>query len=200
VRKQSGFRVEYGPVRARDLPEYLKNGGATPAMRRVRFTLADRLAVSTIEVVHALVPMLVAAVLAFLIGGGLAAGAMVVAILGGVLLFPAFLPWLPTRRFSSKGFFLGILLAIPFAIAPHLRQPSAAWWFRSGSTLAYLLVFPPLTAFLALLFTGSTTFTSRTGVRREIFACVPPLAWSFGAGLLLAIILVAVRLLGGGLP
>jgi hypothetical protein len=46
---------------------------------------------------------------------------------------------------------------------------------------------PPLTAYLALNFTGSTTFTSRTGVRREIFRYVPIMAWLAGTGVVLAI-------------
>ena len=39
VKKQSGFKAEYGPVRAADLPEYLKSHEATPEMRRMHFTL-----------------------------------------------------------------------------------------------------------------------------------------------------------------
>jgi hypothetical protein len=43
VKKQSGFRVVYGPVRAADIPEFIAQGmRATPEMRRVRFPLADR--------------------------------------------------------------------------------------------------------------------------------------------------------------
>ncbi len=33
VKKATGFRVEYGPIRADDLPEYLKTHKATPEMR-----------------------------------------------------------------------------------------------------------------------------------------------------------------------
>jgi len=45
VKKLVHFKVEYGPVRAADLPAYLHNGQqATPKMRRVRFGLSDRLA------------------------------------------------------------------------------------------------------------------------------------------------------------
>ena len=33
VKKATGFRVEYGPIRADDLPEYLKTRKATPEMR-----------------------------------------------------------------------------------------------------------------------------------------------------------------------
>ena len=43
VKKRSGFWVEYGPVRAADLPEYLKTHTASPEMRKVAFPLRDRL-------------------------------------------------------------------------------------------------------------------------------------------------------------
>jgi hypothetical protein len=52
---------------------------------------------------------------------------------------------------------------------------------------------PAVTAFLALNFTGSSTFTSRSGVKREMFAFIPGMAWTFGTGILLAIVLVFVR-------
>jgi hypothetical protein len=41
----------------------------------------------------------------------------------------------------------------------------------------------PWVAFLALNFTGSTTFTSRTGVRREIFRYIPMMAATFILGI-----------------
>jgi hypothetical protein len=189
VKKRSGFQVEYGPVRAADLPEYLKTGQATPEMRRVRFTLRDRLVLIPVELVHVFVPMVVAAMVVFVVKGLLAAVALVAAILAGVVLFPILLPWLPTRDFSSKGFILGGMVALPFALASLLRHPDAAWWQRVGGALTFLLPLPPVTAFLALNFTGSTTFTSRSGVRREIFTYVPIMAWMFGIGVILTIVL-----------
>ena len=42
VKKLTGFWVEYGPVRAADLPEYLKTHEAAPEMRQVEFPLRDR--------------------------------------------------------------------------------------------------------------------------------------------------------------
>jgi hypothetical protein len=109
-----------------------------------------------------------------------------------VVLFPILLPWLPTRDFSSKGFILGGAVALPFALAVFLRNPDAAWWLRAGGALTLLLPLPPVTAYLALNFTGSTTFTSRSGVRREIFTYVPIMAWVFGIGIVLTIVLVLV--------
>jgi hypothetical protein len=194
VKKRSGFKVEYGPVRAADLPEYLKTRKATPEMRQVRFGLRDRLILIPVELVHILLPMVIAAVVLFFLNGFLASMGAVVAILAGVVLFPILLPWLPTRDFSSKGFILGGLVALPFALAIFLGSPDATWWRQVGGALTYLLALPPVTAFLALNFTGSTTFTSRSGVRQEIFTYVPIMAWMFGIGIVLNIVLILVKM------
>jgi len=196
VKRRSGFTVEYGPVRAADLPEYLRTGRATPEMRRVGFGLRDRLALVPVELVHTLLPMAIAAFLLYWLGGWLASLAVVAAALAGVVLFPILLPWLPAHDFSSKGFVLGILVAVPFALAAFWGRPDLLWWARAGSALVYLLVMPSITAFLALNFTGSTTFTSRTGVRREIFAYAPIMALTLGAGVVAALVLVVLNLIG----
>jgi hypothetical protein len=185
VKKRSHFKVEYGPVRAEDLPEYLKTHEATAEMRRVRFTLKDRLQLIPVEFVAVLIPLLILV----LIGSK---GA-IAAILAGTALFPILLPWLPTHNFSTKGFFLGGVVALPFAIAALLRQPESALWLRSAWALVYALLIPSITAYLTLNFTGSTTFTSRSGVRREIFAYIPAMAWMFGIGLLLNIALIFIH-------
>jgi len=193
VRRQAGFKVEYGPVRAADLPRYLDTGQATPEMRRVRFDLADRLVLIPVELVNSFWPTLLAAAALFLAVGWLAAGAALAAVLAGTALFPILLPWLPTRQFSSKGYILGGIVALPFALTALAYQPDAAWWLRLGWALAYLLSMPPVTAYLALNFTGSTTFTSKSGVRREMMRYIPIMAWTFGAGLVLTLALALVQ-------
>ena len=190
VKKCSGFKVEYGPVRAVDLPEYLKTRQATPEMRQVRFALRDRAILIPVELVHIVLPLLVVvAVVAILRDWGAVDFDLAAAILAGVVLFPLLLPWLPARDFSSKGFILGGLVALPFALATFLENPDAAWWQQVGGALTSLLVVPPATAFIALNFTGSTTFTSRSGVRCEISTYIPIMAWMFGIGIVLAIVL-----------
>jgi hypothetical protein len=197
VRKRSRFKVEYGPVRAADLPQYLKTRQATPELRRVRFTLRDRLLLIPVELAHVLLPMLIAAVVLFFIGGPQPAAGVVAAALAGVVLFPILLPWLPTPNFSTKGFILGGLVALPFAGATFLNSPAIASWPQAGSALVYLLAMPAGTAYLALNFTGSTTFTSKSGVRREIFTYIPMMAWMLGAAVVLTIALTLFRVLGG---
>ncbi len=197
VKGRCGFRVKYGPVRAADLPEYLKTYKATPDMRRVYFGLLDRMVLIPVDVVYNLRYMVIGALLMFLLGGLLASAAAVAAILAGAALFPILLPWLPTRNFSSKGLVLGGAIALPFALAALLGDPDAAWGLRMGQALGYLLFMPPVTAYLALNFTGASTFTSKSGVQREMNTFIPVMAWSFGTGLALTLVLFLMRVLGG---
>jgi hypothetical protein len=197
VKKRSGFSIEFGPVRVRDLPEYLKTHKATPEMRRVQFTLRDRLVLIPVELVSVLLPMLIVAVILFFIGGSMASAGVVAAILAGVILFPVLLPWIPTANFSTKGLILGGLISLPFFIAKLLGDPEVVLWQRAGWAFAYLLSLPPVTAYLTLNFTGATTFTSRSGVKREIFTYIPVMAWMFGGGFLLSITFTIINALRG---
>jgi hypothetical protein len=195
VKEQSGFTVEYGPIRAHDLPAYLSSGKVTDEMRQVKFNLKDRLILIPVEVVSILLPLIIAAVLFYVIGGILFSIGVITAILAGVILFPLLLPWLPTPNFSTKGFILGGMLSLPFIIFKLIDFSDVSLWRDAGWALAYLAIFPPVTSFLALNFTGATTFTSRSGVRREIFRYFPVMAWTFGIGLLLSITLTLIRVL-----
>ena len=53
-----------------------------------------------------------------------------------------------------------------------------------------------VTAYLALNFTGATPFTSRTGVRTEIFRYVPVITALFATGCILVAALGILDLLG----
>lgn len=190
VAKQSGFSVEWGPVRAHDLPNYLANGHqATSEMRRVRFTLRDRLAVVPVEIVSAwqiLLGIAVFLVLLATIGRehallraaheGLAfAGALI----AGTVLTPALLPWLPFRAFTLKGLILGFAWTLLYF-----------WMFPAPAleTTAGFLLLPAFSAFLAMNFTGSTTFTSPTGALREVRIGTPIIAVVALAGIVLKLI------------
>jgi hypothetical protein len=196
VLRNSGFMVEYGPVRACDLPEYLKTHTATPAMRRVEFPFSDRIVLVPVEFVHAALPMILAAAILWLLAGPVAAFAIVAAVIAGTVLFPALLPVIPTKDFSTKGFILGFLVALPFAYASAVAPGVPAWAAAAGAAAA-LAIMPAVTAYLALNFTGSTPFTSRTGVKKEIFRYVPVMAGMTVLGSLAALVLAIGRFLGG---
>jgi hypothetical protein len=195
VARSSGFSVEYGPVRARDLPAYLATHTATPEMRTVRFPLADRLVLCPMELVHFGLYGIVTAVVLFFLAGPVAALAAIAAVLAGTVLFPALLPVLPSHDFSLKGFVLGALVAIPFAAA-FVQAPGLSGIAQVIAVLVPFLIIPAVVAYLALNFTGSTTFTSRTGVKKEIFRYVPAMVLMAGAGTILGIALGILRLTG----
>jgi hypothetical protein len=195
VARRSGFSVEYAPVRARDLSPYLAAHTATREMRTVKFTLAERLVLAPMELVHAALPTIAAAIILFSLAGPFAALAAVAAVLAGTVLFPALLPILPTHDFSTKGFILGAVIAIPFSIIFALI-PEMSGFAEIVAVLVPLLVIPAVTAYLALNFTGSTTFTSRTGVKKEIFRYVPAMVMMAGAGTVLWVALGILRFMG----
>lgn len=195
VMRRSGFSVEYGPVRARDLPDYLKTHRATPAMRRVEFPLKDRLVLIPVEFVHIALPMIVVAAPLWFLAGPVAALAAVAGIIAGTVLFPALLPYIPTQDLSTKGLILGLIIAIPFARA-FATNPALPGWANVAGALTALLIIPAVVAYFALNFTGCTTYTSRTGVKKEIFRYVPVMALMAGTGVIIGIILGASRFMG----
>jgi hypothetical protein len=116
-------------------------------------------------------------------------------VLAGTVLFPALLPFIPTKDFSMKGFILGAIVAIPFAVM-FVRAPGLSGIAQVIAVLVPFLIIPAVVAYLALNFTGSTTFTSRTGVKKEIFRYVPAMVLMAGAGTVLGIALGILRLMG----
>jgi hypothetical protein len=195
VMRRSKFLVEYGPVRAIDLPEYLRTHKATPAMRRVEFPLKERLVLTPVEFVHTALPMVIIAALLWYLAGPVAALAAVTAVLAGTVLFPALLPHIPTHDFSTKGLILGFIVAVPFA-AQFGSDPALPGWANAAGSLTALLIIPAVVAYFALNFTGCTTFTSRTGVKKEIFRYVPAIALMAITGVIIGIALGISRLFG----
>lgn len=195
VHRRSGFRVEYGPVRAVDLPAYLKAGKATPEMRTVHFPVQDRIILAPVELVHVIVPTIIISSILWFLAGPVASLAAITAVLTGTVLFPALLPFLPTQDFSTKGLILGSIIALPFSYGYAISLPLPLW-ATVGSSLVPLLLIPAVVAYLGLNFTGSTTFTSRTGVKKEIFRYVPVMAVMAALGILIGIVLGICRLMG----
>ena len=186
VKQRSGFRVVYGPIRAGDLPSFLASGmKATALMRRVQFGLIDRLAVVPIELVmSARLALMIAACFLFLAGLGTdgyswarvgsrgvpAAALFLLACGGSTILTPALLPWLPGRMFTVKGTWVGLALLLGVLCYD---------WYNPGTIdnrlgiAAWCLLIPTVAGFMAMNFTGASTYTSLSGVRREMRLVVP---------------------------
>jgi len=194
LKEWCGWNAEYGPVRAEDLPEYLKTHRASPEMRKARFGLWDRMQLIPVELVNAFLAMAAASIALYFILGLTAALAALACVLAGVVLFPLLLPYIPVKDFSAKGLILGLLVALPFAYISFTGSGSTT--LNAIGSAGYLLAMPPVTAYLALNFTGCSTFTSRTGVRKEIFTYILPMAAMFGLGALIFIGLLVARLMG----
>jgi hypothetical protein len=188
VAKQTGFKIEYGPVRAKNIPEYLRTHTATPKMRRVTFSLLDRLILIPVEITHLILPTILLMALLYFLSGTLPALALLAIVVANLIIFPVLLPWIPTPNFSTKGFLLGSIIAVPFFLLVFFENPLAEWWKRIGWALPYLLILPSLVAFIGLTTTGCTTYASTSGVKREVFAYFPGMFWMFCIGAILSIV------------
>ncbi|MFA6411223.1 MAG: mercury methylation corrinoid protein HgcA [Syntrophales bacterium] len=193
VRKQSGFKVHYGPILARDVAAYLDAGlKATAAMRRKAFPLRERAVLIPIEIIAVLKPAMIIIPILLLIGGLGGAGgfvqsmthdgifsmiAFLCAIFSGAVLTPLLLPYLPGRAFTTKGISIGLPVAVAllYAWGGDLRS-----WREILLGGAWLLMIPALSAYLAMNFTGASTYTSLSGVKREMRWALP---LEIGAGL-----------------
>lgn len=174
VKAYTGFSVAYGPVRAADIQEYLRLGQATPEMRRVRFNSRDRLILAPVQLVHFGKYMLPAAALLFLLGLRWDAAYTAGALLAGTLLVPALLPWLPGRSFAVKSAAAGLLVTALIALA-HGEGPA--------QFAARVLIYSAAASFVGLDFTGASTYTSLSGVRKEMRLALPAQALAIVAGL-----------------
>ncbi|HEY1405365.1 MAG TPA: mercury methylation corrinoid protein HgcA, partial [Spirochaetota bacterium] len=175
VSKHTSFRIVYGPVLARDLPQFIENGmKKDERMSTVTFTLRERLAVVPMEIVGVAkflplffllgaVPALIetSAVRPSIYEGLLFIGAVIT----GTVFVPAALPlFAPVRAFSGKGYVAGALVAIIAAFCLGAGIPKGISW---------ALIAAPISGYLALQFTGASTYTSESGVRREIRLAMP---------------------------
>ena len=182
VAKATGFRVTYGTLRAADLPAFIDNDlRPTAKSQQLSFSLWDRLVLIPIELVLTLKLTLIICLLAFCVGfavAGLKIGVYVAlaylgAVWSGVVVTPLLLPWLPGRSFALKGALVGLLWSCFWSV---ILLPY--WGVTAASTS--ILALTPVTAFYALNFTGSTPFTSPSGVRREMDRSFPLMLGSLG--------------------
>lgn len=183
VQKRSGFKIIFGPVRANDIKSFLDNNKkASEQMRTVTFTLRERFVLTPVEMVSRTYTSfyVIAAILAISLVGHYFFGvrnawsmatwgisSYFIGLISGTFLTPLFLPWLPWRSFSAKGALTGIVSAGVFCallLRGQLSHPALA---------AVLLFAASVSSYTSLTFTGSTPFTSPTGVEKEMRAAIP---------------------------
>lgn len=199
VTKRTGFKVFYGPVLAKDIKPYIQAGNkATPQMRAVKFPLRERFVLTPVEIVGVLKPVLIITVLflildlfgleTFSLNGLLA---YIGAIGVGAVLVPVLLPWIPVKAFALKGFLLGMIYAFAFNLfSGYILSPDPNW----SQALVYFLTLPAISSFLAMTFTGSSTYTSLSGVVKEMKFAVPSMIISAALGLGFMILKFFVRI------
>lgn len=191
VAKQSGFHVRYGPVRAHDIKAFLEKGmKATPEMREVRFTIADRAVLTPVDLVQWLKPLAIFFGVLFIFNAfGIANFgrteflAFFGAVLTGCVITPILLPWIPGRAFAFKGALLGLIwTASIIMLSGGLPQIGIL------RALSFILLLPSVSAYTAMNFTGSSTYTSPSGVNKEMQIAIPVMLLASIPGIILLII------------
>lgn len=178
VTKLTGFKVQYATIDATDLPEYFASGMVTtPTMQQLTFSMPERIALIPIEFVQSFKFTIPVTFLLLLSGwwfstiyeGLTYCIAFFGAVGVGTIAVPIFLPWLPGASFAFKGFLTGLLW-------------SGIWSQWSGvvrsvpMSISIILALSTVSSFYAMKFTGSTPFTSRSGVRKEMRISLPLMA------------------------
>jgi len=185
VKKAAGFKVCYGPVRAEDISAYIAaEYKATREMRTVAFPFIDRLILTLMEINPAMkkrYPLYALIILAIfglqpkgiffrdaLVGGLPFLVLGLISVLSGALITPVLLPFIPFRSFAVKGWIAGMLFVI-------LSVKFTAMFNQMNTVLLIFtyLFFPLASSYIALQFTGATTFTGMSGVKKELKISIP---------------------------
>jgi hypothetical protein len=182
IKEGCGFKVRWGPVKAKDLRSFLQNEyKADPHMRQVTFSLGERVVLIPVELYLIIKPSLAILLAVFLLSGigpeffsfsaawyrGLqGSSAYLFGVLAGAVVVPIFLPWLPSKKFFLKGILTG--LAGGIAIVLYLGNSTTRL-----ESLTLLLLTVSVSSYAAMNFTGATPFTSPSGVEKEMRQGIP---------------------------
>jgi hypothetical protein len=182
VKEKTGFNVHYGPVRASDIKRFIFEGyRADKKMRKVTFTFNDRIKLIPNDFIYGRYYLLGAMTVLIAISGltrdgfsykdfsGEGSAAIFNVLLSyfsGIVITPMFLPYIPGRRFSLKGFYTGSLV---FLILLLLNLTGESVF----EIISWFFIITAISSFLAMNFTGSSTYTSLSGVKKEMKISVP---------------------------
>jgi len=110
-----------------------------------------------------------------------------ISVLCGTVLAPLLLPQLPGRMFAVKGAIAGCVCSLICAAIINGTVPVGRL-----DLAALVLVMSMVSAFYAMNFTGSTPFTSPSGVRREMKRSLPVMASAGIAGIVLLVMRIVL--------
>lgn len=182
VKESSGFTVIYGPVRASDIQLFIQAGyKATKEMRRVNFDWYDRLILVPNDIMYNMRYLLSILIFMSVLSGINTNGYSIQQALGnlvpiakiivagyiaGLVLTPLLLPYIPTRIFSFKGLIIGAIVSVLLFLNHSLDGSLIA-------SLGEIFFITSFSSFLAMNFTGASTYTSLAGVKKEMRIAVP---------------------------
>lgn len=180
VKESTGFKVVFGPVRAREIKSFIEKGyKATPEMRKVTFPIAERAKLIPVDFLKLLSKLLLISVLFFFLSGLDRTGFLFYKMLNtslfpllnvwsgyfaGIVVATLLLPLIPFRAFALKGAFLGLMMCVLLNIIFPVEIPEATGMGFVNISIA---------SFMTMNFTGSSTYTSLSGVKREMKWAIP---------------------------
>jgi hypothetical protein len=182
VNKFTGFTVVYGPVRAEDIKGFILAGyKADKKMRLVTFTLKERVRQIPVDFIYGKYYLLVAFLLMIVISGLSKTGYsfdlivdkgiisvinILLAYSAGIVFMPILLPYLPFRSFALKGLTTGLAMSGILYFVNFLGNGIV-------EVISWVLIISAISSFIAMNFTGSSTYTSLSGVKKEMKMAIP---------------------------
>nr|WP_240838329.1 mercury methylation corrinoid protein HgcA [Acidaminobacter sp. JC074] len=158
IQKVTGYQILYGPVRISDMDFYTETYQKTEKMKRIDFDIKDRLVLTPLEFIKGLKVIILVILLSLTPIINLEHILMtLVSLTLGTIVFPALLPIRPMKMFYLNGILLSLVCNFVF-----LYQNMSVF------NLGWYLLMALYTSYLCMNFTGSTTFTSLSGVEKEM--------------------------------
>ncbi len=177
VKESSGYTVMYGPVRAADIPAFIQTSyKTTKEMRRVHFGWYDRLKLIPNEIIYNLRYLVLLLIFFSILSGinddgfslrqafeyfKLLSVIIFAGYISGIVLTPLLLPFLFFRSFSFKGFLAGAVVSSIIVLTKIFENT-----IYTIPIIFFLL--SGISSFLAMNFTGASTYTSLAGVKKEM--------------------------------
>jgi hypothetical protein len=197
IKEATGFHVFYGPVKASDIKDFISaRYKKTKEMRTITFGIGERAKLIPVDIMYGGYYLLAAVVVFFILGmllkgdlnstdsvfyGLHSVVNLLAGYFSGIILTPLLLPFIPFRSFALKGFTTGLITFITL----YLLNQTGTNIFEQ---ISWFLLITGVSSFMAMNFTGSSTFTSLSGVQKEMKIALPIQIGVSGIGIILFII------------